>query len=77
MFVYFYNSTNLPEILSQFLSKYFGSLYQWTPLHVAAKEGRDHTVEQLVNRGADISIKDKNGVSMTILVRVNSTSEGK
>ena len=37
--------------------------YQQTPLHVAASKGRDYTVENLVKKGADMNIKDKNGVS--------------
>ena len=37
--------------------------YQKTPLHVAASKGRDYTVECLVKKGADMNIKDKNGVS--------------
>ena len=41
---------------------------QRTPLHAAAIKGRDYTVEYLVKKGADISIKDKAGVSMTILL---------
>ena len=40
-------------------------LNQQTPLHVAASKGHDYTVECLVKKGADISIKDKAGVSMT------------
>ena len=38
-------------------------LYQRTPLHIAARENYEHTVECLVNKGADINIKDKAGVS--------------
>ena len=37
--------------------------YQQTPLHIAAKKGRDHTVKYLVDKEADIHIKDKNGVN--------------
>ena len=37
--------------------------YQQTPLHVAASNGRDYTVEWLVKKGADVNIKDKRGVS--------------
>ena len=37
---------------------------QQTPLHVAASKGCDYTVECLVQRKADISIKNKNGVSV-------------
>ena len=36
---------------------------QQTPLHVAASNGREYTVECLVRKGADMNIKDKNGVS--------------
>ena len=35
---------------------------QKTPLHVAASNGRDYTVERLVKKGADMNIKDMNGV---------------
>ena len=38
--------------------------YQQTPLHVAASKGRDYTVECLVEKGADMNIKDKNGASV-------------
>ena len=37
------------------------SSYQRTALHLAAREGRDDTVEYLVKQGANIT-KDKNGV---------------
>ena len=37
--------------------------YQQTALHVAAKKGHDYSVECLVNKGADMNIKDKSGVS--------------
>ena len=40
--------------------------YQKTPLHVAASKGRDYTVECLVKKGADMNIKDLNGVSMKL-----------
>ena len=40
--------------------------YQQTPLHVAARNGRDYTVECLVEKKADINIKDKTGVRETI-----------
>lgn len=32
------------------------SLKQWTPLHIAAREGHMNTVELLINNGADINI---------------------
>ena len=46
--------------------------YQRTPLHVAATKGHDYTVECLVEKGANISIKDNAGVSMTILLNYGS-----
>ena len=42
----------------------FAFLYQQTPLHIAARQGYVKTVECLVEKGADISIKDNNGVSI-------------
>lgn len=39
------------------------SLKQWTPLHIAAREGHMNTVELLINNGADINIQDTDGVS--------------
>ena len=47
---------------------------QRTPLHVAASKGRDYTVECLVEKGANISIKDKAGVSMTIFLNYGLVS---
>ena len=44
------------------------SLIQQTPLHIAASEGHDFTVECLVKKGADIKIKDQTGVSVTLLL---------
>jgi len=40
------------------------SLYQQTPLHAAAKNHHDYTVQHLIENGADVNIKDNNGVSM-------------
>ena len=40
---------------------------QQTPLHVAASHGHCNIVEYLVQQGADVSIKDNNGVSVTML----------
>ena len=45
--------------------KYVAFFYQWTPLHVAANKGRDHTVEFLLKKRADINSKDKTGVCET------------
>ena len=50
--------------LQQFLL--LSPTYQQTPLHVAASNGRDYTVEYLVTKGADMNIKDKNGVSVKL-----------
>lgn len=36
---------------------------QQTPLHVAARNGKADTVRYLVDKGADINIKDDDGVS--------------
>ena len=46
--------------------KLFHSLYQWTPLHIAVREGQEVTAEILVANGADLTIRDKCGVSVTI-----------
>jgi len=37
-------------------------LSQRTPLHAAASEGHEYTVKSLVDNGADVSIKDEEGV---------------
>ena len=49
-------------------------LNQRTPLHVAAGKGRDYTVECLVKKWGDISVKDNAGVSMTILLNYDRGS---
>ena len=43
----------------------FQFLYQYTPLHIAVKEGQEYTVRCLVKNGAKDDIGDKNGVSKT------------
>ena len=43
---------------------YLHSLYQRTPMYIAAKEGYYHTVRYLVEKGADANIADDAGVSM-------------
>jgi len=40
--------------------------YQQTPLHLAASNCHDYTVECLVKKGADINIKDKTKVGENI-----------
>ena len=47
------------------------SLFQQTPLHIAASKGRDYTVKFLLDKGAHVNFKDKNGVGETIL-RLNA-----
>ena len=42
----------------------FQSLYQWTPLHIAVREGKESTVNFLVESGANISSKDIDGVNI-------------
>ena len=37
--------------------------YQQTALHIAARDGQERTVGHIVEGGADINIKDNNGVS--------------
>ena len=41
----------------------FGSFYQRTSLHLAASGGHALTVKSLLDKGADISITDEDGVS--------------
>ena len=48
--------------------------YQQTPLHIAASHGHDYTVECLVKKGADISFKDKDGVSVSRF-KMNTTAD--
>ena len=43
------------------------SFSQQTPLHTAAKQGNQYTVHGLIKLGAKVNIKDKLGVSETIL----------
>ena len=40
-------------------------------MHTAAKDGNEYTMEGLVNLGANINIKDKDGVSEAILLVVD------
>ena len=39
------------------------SLHQWTPLHAASFRGNIETVKYIVEKGADVNIKDDQGVS--------------
>ena len=38
-----------------------------TPLHIAAREGHQHTLKYIVDNGAVIDIRDYSGVSKTII----------
>ena len=42
----------------------FHSLYQWTPLHIAARQGHQDIVEYLIGEKASINIEDNDGVSI-------------
>ena len=42
--------------------------YQRTPIHIAAKEGHEFSVKTLVKKGADIRIRDNDGVSHRIIL---------
>ena len=46
----------------------FYSVYQWTPLHIAVRKGKERTVECIVGNKADINIKGSEGVSVWDLV---------
>ena len=48
------------------------SLYQWTPVYMAAEGGNIEIVRCLIDKGADINVKDNNGVS--ILLRVKEST---
>ena len=58
----------LPSLFcaTRFASSYEGrcmSFQQSTPLHLAAKEGSYNVVRYLVDKGADVNIKNQFGVS--------------
>ena len=42
--------------------------YQWTALHIAVREGGEHTVKCIVGDEADVNIKGSEGVSICDLV---------
>ena len=49
----------------------FLSVYQQTPLHIAATKDHDYTVKCLVEKSTDVNIKDMNGVRVTTLLIVD------
>jgi len=51
------------SIIANICLKFCTFSFQQTPLHVAANNGHDYTVKCLVQKGADINIKDKKGVN--------------
>ena len=55
-----YNLNNA-SFLHSYL-KFVAILYQRTPLHIAAREGYDSTVEYLADKKADMNIEDDYGV---------------
>ena len=54
---------------------FFLLLSQWTPLHIAAERGHDYTVEYLVEKQADVNIRDEDGVRVTIPLMVADLSQ--
>ena len=44
------------------------SPHQWTPLHLAALRGKEGTVQLLIEKGADMNVKDIDGVCECVLV---------
>ena len=49
-----------------FIAMFLVTSFQKSPLHVAASNRRDYTVEFLVRNEADMNIKDRTGVRETI-----------
>ena len=54
--------------MTNYYLKLISILYQWTPLHVVASKAHDYTVKGLVKKGANVNIRDTNGVGQTMLV---------
>ena len=53
--------------LHRLMSSVFSLSSQQTPLHTAAKVGNEYTMRELVELGANMNIKDNDGVSETVL----------
>ena len=60
--VYGTSATLAWKLGSQLLTFVVSSLYQMTPLHIAAERGFVKIVDYLIDKGADVDIRDKNGV---------------
>ena len=52
-------------------NKVFLSLHQWTPLHIAAKQGHQDMVEYLIGKKASMDSKDSDEVSVCEEDRLN------
>ena len=68
--VYLHNSSLCTNVDDHILSINAASIcwshsfHQRTPLHIAVKEGYEHTVECIVENDADINCRDKKGVRL-------------
>ena len=60
--------------MTNYYLKLISILYQWTPLHVVASKAHDYTVKGLVKKGANVNIRDTNGVGQTMLVNYSRLS---
>ena len=69
-YVYVPEVSQLLKLLSQV--GLFLSLHQQTLLHIAASKNYEHTVECLVDEGADINIKDNTGVGAILYTAVGT-----
>ena len=65
------SETNTPSNTNTVLN--FVSIYlpQWTPLHIAVKEFQVRTVKFLVENGADMSSKNKEGVNTYMRLNID------
>ena len=62
--------TGLCPAFSHMTNALLISLHQMTPLHVAVKKARTEVVKFLVDKEADINIKDGNGVNICMWVNI-------
>ena len=53
---------NSPHFRTLYIYTNFVSPRQMTPLHFAARQGHAGTAQLLVEKGADINVKDSDGV---------------